>query len=285
MNMALSSGSFLSRLSASPRSRRPLLGALLLVAPLVGVLAGQPRSAEACSPAEPRIDPVAPAANAVAIPTNARIWLAGYGMKDVKLTAGTTTIATELTLPVPGLVYVAARPLTPLAPNTRYTVTAVSDEVEEPRVYSFTTGAGDDLRVPAAPAQLTVTAERVKEEFSNSCVQAFDGYRVQIAAPAVEGAAFYQLEKLENGRFVPVSFSQTPAHADALPKLPTPTYRVRPISLTGAMAADAGLPEERATEAENESGGCSAAPQGGGASLLWLVLGAFGWSLRRRARR
>ena len=271
--------------SASPPLFRLRSARLALVLPLFGVLAaGQPQRAEACTPAQPYISAVRPAADEAAVPTNARIWLVGLGVKEVTLTAGTTTITTQLAQPVEDRIYFRATPSQPLLPNTRYTVTAKSDQVAEPRVYSFTTGAGEDLRVPAAPAKLAVTAQRVKaEEDPAPCSSAFDGYRIEIDAAPVEGAALYELAVLQGGRYVVTALSEQPILADVSARLPTPMYRVRPVAITGLGADDGSLPSEQANDAENEGeGGCSASSGTGSSSLLALMAGLLGWSLWRR---
>lgn len=266
---------------------------LATLSPLVlllslGSAALAPRRAEACSPAEPRIRVEGPARDQVGVPTNTKIWVSGVPSATVELRTGGDVMGSDVVQLRPNSSIRMATPHLVLQPNTQYTVTATSTEEYPAVTWSFTTGAGPDTTAPTAPGQLNVSAERVKEE-AGGCVGPRDGYQVNIDVAPVASALFYELEVEQRGAFVSSAVGSTPSMGDFLAKLPSPRYRVRAISLTGAVSAEGELPVGSVDEADNEdsSGGCSAAGTGSssGSSALWLLAGALGFGLVARRRR
>jgi MYXO-CTERM domain-containing protein len=251
-----------------------------LVALLSGAIVSlaAPRSTEACSPALPSIQPLRPAVDETAVPTNTWIWLNGDELTDVKLSDGVTVVTTQLTPLRPGLWTYAAVPATALRANARYTVTARSSNVQETKVFAFTTGAGAELSAPPPARNLRATAERTKGDPCDSS----DGYFIDVIAEPSAGAVFYRLERLTSaGEYELVDFEGSPELSSFSATLPSPKYRVRPVAITGLAAADETLP---VVQALDESGGCSAAGTGGSSSALWLLMAAVGWGLWQRRR-
>lgn len=269
--------------AARPASRPARSARLPLAAALLALLAlfAAPRRAEACSPALPSIQPRRPAVDETAVPTNAWIWLSGDELSEVTLSDGTTAITTQLQKIGPSFRIYTAVPATPLRPGTRYTVTAKSPIVDQPKVFSFTTGASAELAAPAPTGRLRVTSERAPKGQGNSCVEPFDGYFIDVAAEPSAGAAFYRLERQNAaGAYELIGFSESPELRATSETLPSPTFRVRPVSITGLSAADDTLPVGQALD---DDGGCSAA--GGPSSALWLMVAAVGWALWQRRRK
>lgn len=261
-------------LLASPRLA--LLVALALPAAL---LTASPQTAEACSPALPSIKVLGPVDGQTGVPTNTKIWLDNSAAVSIQLKSGPTTIGGDAEKLLP-TVY-AVTPLLDLEPNTEYTATASSTQDIAPVTWRFTTGAGPARDSLLPPWRLDVTAERVKDE-GNSCVGSLDGYRVRISTSPVLGAALYELAVEENGAFLATEITTLPQMTRFIDELPSPRYRVRPISLSGMSTFAGELPAESVTDADNE-GGCSVT--GSRSSALWFVSALLGLGLMARRRR
>lgn len=240
------------------------------------------RRAEACQPEAPFIEAVAPKKDAKGVPTNAKIWIRGSALAEVTITpTGGAAIALTLErLPASTPTYRASPPAA-LLPNTTYVVAAKM--LEQPRTegFGFTTGTGADETAPMAPAMVQVVTTEILSPPTNCWPE--DGYRLKVSGPEVAGAVMYELEALEDGVFVVSNTSPTPNVITYERALPSRTFRLRPISITGVRANEAALPTAMATRADDTVGerpeaedvsGCSAS-SGSSGSLLALVLGAL----------
>ncbi len=258
-------------------------------------LAAHARPAEACTPELPTLKAAYPAADATGVPTNALVWIDGP--------AETITITPEIGVPVttvlarvsPSLFFFHATPATKLSANTRYTVNVTGDSrgSVEPLTYSFTTGAADETRVPAAPAMVKVTAAQLPTG-GNSCIPT--GYRVGIEAQPVEAAAFYELLEKRDGVWVVTGHARASLFNTYASAMPTPTYTIRPMSITGKGPDEATLPAKSAEtfvplpEGDgdgdgDDDGGCSASGGASSGASFAIALGLLGLVLGQRRRR
>lgn len=289
--------------------------ALLALAPLALVAGGAlllPRAAEACSYAAAKPAAVRPVAEETGVPTNAQLWLTGSSVTEVTLTAGASAVPVAVTAlkvyPVHLDRLYQVKPAALLSPGTRYTVTIKSSY--HPDVsFSFTSGAGELRTAPDAPATLGAGARQL--EAGNSC---YDGlpFLVKVSAPAVPGAALYELQASTDGgeRFASLGFSASSTIELPAAALPSPVYRLRPLAITGLGTDEELLPIAEVPENEmpldripgapappgspepaplpdppKKNSGCSASGAGGSSSALWLASAILGWSLWQRRRR
>lgn len=263
-------------------------GALVALVALVtaGTSLLAPRLAEACSPPFPQTRAELPAPQDTAVPTNAHLWIEGN--------LQTVTIRPEVGISLPtalaqvGSLLVQVKPRTALEPNTRYIVDVDTREPSEPLSFGFTTGAGPEVQVPAAPDSLAVVASELPPGTVGDCIG--EGFRVSIQSSSVEGAAFYQLLERRPDGFGVVETARTPSFSRTVSAMPTPVYAIRPVAISGLGPEDEQLPSKSANTylplpGSDDDGGCSASPSGasfGGTALLALILGL---SFRPRRRR
>ncbi len=257
-------------------------------------LVAAPPPAHACTRAPPDTKAWLPAADATAVPTNALIWISG-GAEQVTLRPE-VGISLPTTLTRMGQL-VQAKPQVALAPSTRYTVEVITGATPASLSYSFTTGATEDLRVPPLPRSVEVTALQLPPGDGNSCTET--GYRVGIEGQVGFAGTFYQLLVQRETGVEVIASSMSPLFSTVVSSLPSPTYSIRPIAITGLGASETQLPTGRAEtsrpvppandgdDSERDDGGCSASTGSGASGGSSLALGAalLGLALRPRRRR
>lgn len=282
---------------------RPLPLALLALASLGAGASLMPRAAEACSYAPLEPSAVRPQPNETNVPTNAHLWISGSGITAVTLEGGGDQVPVALTFlpsfPQPQFdkMY-RARPSRPLLPSTLYKVTATS-QFGASATYSFTTGPGESLEVPAVPRSLAVGLFR--NPSLNSCI---GGSWYTFSTPSV-GAAFYELQQStdDGATFQAIGYSTTSQFQIYGSEVPSPLFRVRPLAITGLGADEDSLPVEEVSgepagdrigepgepvkppEPKKGGGGCSTTGAGGSAPAVLLAMAVLGWVQWQRRKR
>lgn len=243
------------------------------------------RTADACSPRAPFLEPIRPRLGELDVATNAKIWIASPEVETVTLRGNNEVIEADV-VQVANLAAYVATPRSPLLPGITYTVSATSPQTTTPQNWHFTTGSGPTQVRPATPAELRVSAVLSKEPIG-SCDPPAGTFIVSVAGAPVSGAVIYQLEVLSDEGFEPVALGVQPSFTQQAGKLPTPTYRIRPIAGNGATGEEQELPAGNATEPKDDDdedgGGCAAAGGGSGAALSALLLLTLASRRRRPA--
>ncbi len=255
-----------------------------------------PRPSTACS-YEPFVEPLWPRADEQGVATNAKLWFEGTEDTVVTLTADgavidATVAATSAQGPRVGVV--VATPTTALLPGVQYTVSAKSPRMAEAKIWKLTTAAGPNLAAPGTPALLSATARRLPGG-QNSCDPVSGVFGVTFVGPQVPGATLYQLEVKEAGGFAPRRIGLAPTFSVGTAELPSPVYRIRPISMSGAVGDEALLPTQFVASPSpptpstpndgdlDAEGACSSS--GGAAGASFGLLLALGLLATRRSRR
>lgn len=258
--------------------------ALLALAVSLIANAAAVRSADACSPRPPSVEPIRPRLGELAVATNAKIWISAPEVETVTLRGNNEVIEADV-VRVGDLHAYVATPRAQLLPGLTYTVTATSPQVTTPQSWHFTTGSGPSQERPGAPPSLKVFAV-LSEEPIGSCGPPAGTYIVDVSAAEVSGAALYQLEVLGAGGFQPLAISLSPKFVQETAQLPSPTYRIRPIAMNGSVGEEEALPSGnvRETSGDGEAGGCAAGGDlGGSAPFAFVVVAASAAARRRRS--
>ncbi len=276
---------------------------------LAALGAAREAAAEECS-GDYDAELFAPGPGQVDQPTHAHLWMLFSRVNRVWLS--TTPLALHQPIETRlvqhehgGELFTEAIPLAPLAPRTKYYV-----QVERPSseilLYDFTTGDRAHDAAPSPPAEpLYVFTWRYERPLR--CLPGKYLFRMLMPGGRSPGS-LYALEKKTASGFERIAFSDVPDFITYGDELPSPFYRIRPMSISGAGANPTSLqvvraervdkverglapssreppplPDDGAWDDEENWAGCAA----GGGGGLWgsaVVVAAVG-AARRRGRR
>lgn len=268
-------------------------------------------AAEECS-GDHAAELFAPGPGQVDQPTHAHLWMLFSRVNRVWLSTSPLgphpSIETQLIQHEHGgELFTEAIPLAPLAPRTRYYV-QVERPASEIILYDFTTGDRAYDAAPSPPGEPLYLFTWRYDRPPPRCLPGRYLFRVLMPGGRSPGI-LYALEKKTGSGFERVAFSDVPDFITYGDELPSPFYRIRPMSVSGAgvnpsslQAARAErvdkvqsglapsspepppLPDDGAWDDEENWAGCAAAGGGGGGSSLGGGALAAALLLRRRRR-
>ncbi len=253
------------------------------------------RRASACEPSD-QVLVMWPPPAAVGVPTDATLWLDNGGSAEVEFRAGDVAIGAVGVGAAegPNGTAVGLAPSQPLSANTEYTVTATKPS-GTPYRWQITTGAGPAASLPELPLAVRLTVRENRPALWRTCLPLSGRFVVSVRGERIPGAVLYQLEvDRGDGAFAVQKISTEPSFDVTANALPTPRYRVRPVSGSGAPGAEALSPPAQAfaidaepgvdlDPGETDRGGCQAAGGSSAASLGAVFL--LGMLARRRRGR
>lgn len=274
---------------------------------LAALGAAREAAAEECS-GDNDAELFAPGPGQVDQPTQAHLWMLFSRVNRVWLSTAPLALPQLIETQLiqhehGGELFTEAIPLAPLAPRTKYYV-----HVERPSseiiLYDFTTGDRAYEAAPSPPGE-PLYLFTWRYERAPRCLPGKYLFRVLMPGGRSPGS-LYALEKKTARGFERVAFSDVPDFITYGDELPSPFYRIRPMSVSGAGAnptsllavraervdkverglAPSGLeppplPDDGAWDDEENWAGC-AAGGGGGLGGGGLVLAALA-AARRRA--
>lgn len=272
---------------------------------------GSAARAEECA-GDNRAELFAPVPSRVDLPLDAHLWMLFSRVSRVWLSTSpfAQTFAIEAQLVTSehgGELFTEAVPARPLAPSTKYYV-HVERPSSETILYDFTTGERPTDAAPPPPSEPLYLFTWRYDRQPPRCLPGKYLFRVLMPGGRAPGS-LYALEKKTSRGFERVAFSDVPDFVTFGDELPSPFYRIRPLSVsgTGASAAalaavraervdkvvgevspveldEAPLPDDGAWDDDENWAGCAAprhAGRGGGALLALLAAAA----LRKPSRR